>query len=117
MRIAFDRTSFACIIAVWIGLLGSGSRCSHAAEPERLPVVFVPGTAGSQLSSREADGSTKPLWLSMRLIDPSPGGIDLAALGTDDSSRAPLDTGLRRRRREYLRARERSGTEVLSRRP
>ncbi len=57
--------------------------CTIGAAAERLPVVFVPGTAGSQLSAPQADGTTKPLWLSMRLIDPAPGGIDLAALGPD----------------------------------
>src|SRR5262245_61958206 len=50
-----------------------------AAEP--LPVVFVPGTAGSQLSVLEANGAKRPLWLSMRLTDPSPGGVDLMAVG------------------------------------
>ena len=57
--------------------------CTIGAADERLPVVFVPGTAGSQLSAPQAVGKPKPLWLSMQLIDPSPGGIDLAALGPD----------------------------------
>jgi hypothetical protein len=43
-------------------------------------VVFVPGTAGSQLSVREAGGAISPLWLSMRLTDPSSGGVDLMAV-------------------------------------
>ena len=89
--------------------------CTIGAAAERLPVVFVPGTAGSQLSAPQADGTTKPLWLSMRLIDPSPGGIDLAALGPDgrDGSTRLVADGLLNDLRFRVRLDLRSTFELL----
>ncbi|MGP0069707.1 MAG: esterase/lipase family protein [Isosphaeraceae bacterium] len=63
---------FLAILAIHAGAKDSAA--------EQLPVVFVPGTAGSQLSETAPDGKLKPLWLSMRLTDPT-GGIDLTSLG------------------------------------
>ena len=104
-----------CVTGGWLCTLLATQTCMSGAAAERLPVVFVPGTAGSQLSAPQADGTTKPLWLSMRLIDPPPGGIDLAALGPDgqDGSTRLVADGLLNDLRLRVRLDLRSTFELL----
>jgi pimeloyl-ACP methyl ester carboxylesterase len=57
-------------------LVGWGTSQARA---EGLPVVFVPGTAGSRLVEPGPGGTSSPLWISPRMLNP--GEIDKASLG------------------------------------
>jgi pimeloyl-ACP methyl ester carboxylesterase len=60
----------------WIGLLLTFAARGQAAG---LPVVFVPGTSGSQLLEVNPDGSKVPFWIAPSLLER--GAIEKAKLG------------------------------------